>query len=512
MTRRSSARSSASSWRWRATSCAASRTASRRSSELRLRPYDMVISDLKMPNVSGIELLEKITDGEARRPHRDHDRLRHRRDRHRGHEEGRLRLHPQAVQGRRGGPHRPARARAPAPPGREHPPARGADPVQGVRGHRHLARPRPRARRHPRRGPSTSRRRRRHPAPRGSRDRPLPGAHQARQRDAPRSRLGALPAPQRWPSCWSYFERGHANPGPRHQGQALLHRSAPASAPLVSYVAVPLQVGEPLIGMLNVFSFTRGKKFDEGAAQDALDPGLARRRRHRQRAPLRRPGRASNEDLRAGQPRPWRRTSSRPSSGFAQALEESDRYTRGHCERVAVLRAAHRRGLGAARPRGARPSCRPASCTTSARSASATRCSTSPGKLTPDEVHDVPRAPRQGPAHPRRRSRACSHLIDGAWCHHECFDGSGYPRGLAGDDIPLLGRIVAIADAYDAMTSDRAYRTRPARTRSPSPRSSAAPAPSSIPTSPRSSCASSSSSARKSAARAATSRTSAATA
>ena len=50
------------------------------------------------------------------------------------------------------------------------------------------------------------------------------------------------------------------------------------------------------------------------------------------------------------------------------------------------------------------------------------------------------------------------HLIDGAWCHHEWYDGNGYPRGLAGQDIPLLGRVVALADAYDAMTSDRAYR------------------------------------------------------
>jgi HD-GYP domain-containing protein (c-di-GMP phosphodiesterase class II) len=49
-------------------------------------------------------------------------------------------------------------------------------------------------------------------------------------------------------------------------------------------------------------------------------------------------------------------------------------------------------------------------------------------------------------------------LIDGCWCHHEWFDGGGYPRGLRGHDIPLVGRVVAVADAYDAMTSDRAYR------------------------------------------------------
>jgi putative two-component system response regulator len=43
--------------------------------------------------------------------------------------------------------------------------------------------------------------------------------------------------------------------------------------------------------------------------------------------------------------------------------------------------------------------------------------------------------------------------------HHEKFDGSGYPRGLSGTDIPLEGRIAAVADVFDALTSDRVYRT-----------------------------------------------------
>jgi putative two-component system response regulator len=45
-----------------------------------------------------------------------------------------------------------------------------------------------------------------------------------------------------------------------------------------------------------------------------------------------------------------------------------------------------------------------------------------------------------------------------ALTHHEWFDGSGYPKGLAGEDIPLSGRIAAIADSFDALTSDRPYR------------------------------------------------------
>lgn len=51
-----------------------------------------------------------------------------------------------------------------------------------------------------------------------------------------------------------------------------------------------------------------------------------------------------------------------------------------------------------------------------------------------------------------------------AWTHHEKFDGSGYPRGLAGDEIPLEGRVAAVADVFDALTRDRVYRPRMSRT------------------------------------------------
>jgi putative two-component system response regulator len=47
-----------------------------------------------------------------------------------------------------------------------------------------------------------------------------------------------------------------------------------------------------------------------------------------------------------------------------------------------------------------------------------------------------------------------------AWTHHERWDGSGYPRRLRGDEIPLEGRIVAVADVFDALSSDRPYRPR----------------------------------------------------
>ncbi len=48
--------------------------------------------------------------------------------------------------------------------------------------------------------------------------------------------------------------------------------------------------------------------------------------------------------------------------------------------------------------------------------------------------------------------------LGGIKTHHENYDGTGYPEGLAREEIPIIGRIIAVADAYDAMTSERPYR------------------------------------------------------
>jgi HD-GYP domain-containing protein (c-di-GMP phosphodiesterase class II) len=50
--------------------------------------------------------------------------------------------------------------------------------------------------------------------------------------------------------------------------------------------------------------------------------------------------------------------------------------------------------------------------------------------------------------------------LDIPYCHHEKWDGSGYPRGLKGEQIPLVARIFAIVDVWDALSSDRPYRPR----------------------------------------------------
>ncbi|HBV67987.1 MAG TPA: GGDEF domain-containing protein, partial [Clostridiales bacterium] len=50
------------------------------------------------------------------------------------------------------------------------------------------------------------------------------------------------------------------------------------------------------------------------------------------------------------------------------------------------------------------------------------------------------------------------HIAEYILYHHERWDGAGYPKGLKGAEIPLLSRVLAVADTYDAMTEDRVYR------------------------------------------------------
>ncbi|MGB9720119.1 MAG: HD domain-containing phosphohydrolase [bacterium] len=82
-----------------------------------------------------------------------------------------------------------------------------------------------------------------------------------------------------------------------------------------------------------------------------------------------------------------------------------------------------------------------------------------PGLLTDEEYAYMKRHPELGAAivEPIRKLKK---LVPDILHHHEKYDGRGYPMGLKGDQIPLGARIIAIADSFDAMTSDRPYRPR----------------------------------------------------
>jgi putative two-component system response regulator len=80
-----------------------------------------------------------------------------------------------------------------------------------------------------------------------------------------------------------------------------------------------------------------------------------------------------------------------------------------------------------------------------------------PGPLTETEWVCV----RQHPLYAYEMLKPIAHLRPVAempYCHHEKWDGSGYPRKLKGDEIPLSARILAVADVWDALTSNRPYR------------------------------------------------------
>lgn len=80
-----------------------------------------------------------------------------------------------------------------------------------------------------------------------------------------------------------------------------------------------------------------------------------------------------------------------------------------------------------------------------------------PGRLTDEEFAQIKTHPVMGDRI-LQRIKEMPKLATGARWHHERFDGRGYPDGLAGTDIPEEARIIAVADAYDAMTSNRSYR------------------------------------------------------
>jgi energy-coupling factor transport system substrate-specific component len=82
-----------------------------------------------------------------------------------------------------------------------------------------------------------------------------------------------------------------------------------------------------------------------------------------------------------------------------------------------------------------------------------------PGRLT-DEEYTIMKTHVTRGAEILKDFTLIDHVVEGARYHHERYDGKGYPDHLAGEEIPLYGRIISIADAFDAMTANRVYRKR----------------------------------------------------
>ena len=142
---------------------------------------------------------------------------------------------------------------------------------------------------------------------------------------------------------------------------------------------------------------------------------------------------------------------------FAEALEKRDNYTGGHTRRVCEYSMAIARHM-------ALPEEQLAELHLSAilhdigKIGVSDRVLQKPGRLEPDEFAEMNRHPVLG-AEILEHVKSLRAMIGGVRHHHEKYDGSGYPDRKKGEEIPLIGRIIAVADAFDAMTSTRPYRT-----------------------------------------------------
>ncbi|MHC4839882.1 MAG: HD domain-containing phosphohydrolase [Planctomycetota bacterium] len=141
---------------------------------------------------------------------------------------------------------------------------------------------------------------------------------------------------------------------------------------------------------------------------------------------------------------------------LVSSIEAKDQYTHGHSERVTAFAVtlAEEMALDAETLDNVRLG---ALLHDVGKIGVAEKILTKPSRLTPDEVKIIRH-------HPARGAEILSHIrnipgvIAAVKHHHEMYNGLGYPDGLVGEEIPQTARIVALADAFDAMTSNRSYR------------------------------------------------------
>ncbi|HEX8103099.1 MAG TPA: HD domain-containing phosphohydrolase [Solirubrobacteraceae bacterium] len=142
---------------------------------------------------------------------------------------------------------------------------------------------------------------------------------------------------------------------------------------------------------------------------------------------------------------------------FAGVVDAKSAYTHGHSRRVARIAAGAASGLGLA-AEDRRDLRRAALLQDLGMLGVSSRILDKPGALRADERRQLVRHPARTFAVLRRIDalRPLAHL---AAAHHERLDGSGYPRGLTGEDLPFTARLLAVADVCAARTADRPHRS-----------------------------------------------------
>ncbi len=140
---------------------------------------------------------------------------------------------------------------------------------------------------------------------------------------------------------------------------------------------------------------------------------------------------------------------------LAGAVDEKDPYTRGHSDRVTrySLMIATEMGLDPGFLETVRIS---AQLHDVGKIGIEDRILKKPGALTPEEFEIMKTHTTKG-ANILRPVQQLAEMLPGIELHHESLDGRGYPYGLKGDDIPLLPRVIAVADTFDALTTNRPY-------------------------------------------------------
>ncbi len=219
-----------------------------------------------------------------------------------------------------------------------------------------------------------------------------------------------------------------------------LKKNLKIQKPVNSFVSVPLASQGKLTGMLNVFSFSPGLIFVKGQRKSLYILG----------------SRAANVIENARLHEELKIMFQQTIEGFAYAIDAKDSYTLGHSRRVTHYceKIAYVMGLDEMEVERIRNA---AVLHDIGKIGLRLECLNKPQQLSHEERKIVETHPQMG-CKILRPIFFFDRLIPIIYHHHEHFNGCGYPEGKEGEQIPLGARILAAADAYDAMTSDRPYR------------------------------------------------------